>query len=171
MKRFFREARVLSLLHHPNTVRLLDFGVEGDTPFIVMERLHGVTLQSLLRLQVPLPERFALHVALRIARTLAEAHKLSILHRDIKPGNIMLVPMSEGRIRVKVLDFGLARFFMPYEGQTVTEVDKFVGTVRYLAPECLVSSRQDARRDLYSLGIVLYEMLSTYSPLVDLRTR
>ena len=161
-KRFEQEARAVSSLNHPNICTLFDVGRHDDTDFLVMEFLEGQTLA--MRLQSgPLPLRDALTTATEIADALAAAHRAGVIHRDLKPGNVMLTKQG-----AKLLDFGLARRHRPTtdlarEAVTrtaLTELGTIVGTVPYMAPEQLEGLEADARTDLFALGAVLYEMLT-----------
>jgi serine/threonine-protein kinase len=164
LQRFAREARVLARLDHPNTVQLLDFGTVDDAWFLVMEYLEGETLQGLLRRVGRLSEPTTLAIAIRIARSLHQAHEIGVVHRDVKPANVVLVPRGGREFLVKMLDFGLVKFFSVDEERSLTEQGKWVGSPTYLAPECLGPSRPGAAADLYSLGIMMYEMLAGRPP-------
>src|SRR5450432_3748219 len=145
--RFEREARAISSLNHPNICTLHDVGPN----YLVMELVEGETIAALLK-SGPLPVKTALLYASQIAAALAEAHGKGVIHRDLKPGNIMIAKSG-----VKVLDFGLARFG---KDETVTASHMVVGTPAYMAPEQREGKTADARSDLYSLGCVLYEMFT-----------
>jgi len=150
------EARHVARLSHPNLVVVFDTGVEADQPFIVMERIHGRTLQQALDAG-GLTEDRSLQVAADVCGALAYAHQNLIVHRDVKPGNIMLA--DDGS--VKVTDFGIARAM---SDETITATTAVLGTAAYLSPEQAQGRRVDARSDLYSLGIVLYELLTGKVP-------
>lgn len=164
-ERFQREARAASALNHPNICTILDVGEVQGQPYLVMELLEGETLQQRLR-RGPLPETVALPIAMQIADALSVAHAKVILHRDIKPGNIMLV----GRNHVKLLDFGLAKQTAGTESDVTltmapeTVAGSVVGTPAYLAPEILRGERADARTDIWAFGIVLCQMLTGSLP-------
>jgi predicted Ser/Thr protein kinase len=156
-KRFEREARALARLNHPAIVAVHDFGEEGDQAYIVMEHVAGKSLAELL----PLPEARALDVALQICDGLAYAHRNGIVHRDIKPSNVLLD--ADGR--VKITDFGVARLVgADAVGWTITDPAGAVGTPHYMAPEVLTGAAADPRMDLYSLGVVLYEIVTGRRP-------
>ena len=154
--RFQDEARNVARLSHPNLVVVFDTGVDSDQPFIVMERIHGRTLQQALDAG-GLTEDRGLQVAADVCGALAYAHQNLLVHRDVKPGNIMLA--DDGS--VKVTDFGIARAM---SDETVTATSAVLGTAAYLSPEQAQGKRVDARSDLYSLGVVLYELLTGKVP-------
>ena len=148
-ERFDREARSVAMLNHPHICTLHDIGSENGVDFLVMEYLDGVTLRG------PLPVEEARGLATQIAAALADAHRHGILHRDLKPGNVMLT--NNG---AKLLDFGLAKSMKPEQGETLTNAGMVVGTVAYMSPEQARGETLDARSDIFSFGAVLYEMLS-----------
>jgi serine/threonine-protein kinase len=154
--RFLQEARAAGGLAHPSIVTIYDFGREGDTAFMAMELLEGRELRDLIREDaIPAPE--AVEIAARVAEALAFAHERGVVHRDVKPGNIMV--LADGR--VKIMDFGIARLDEP--GVT-TATGLLLGSPRYMAPEQVASQPFDHRADLFSLGVVLYEMLTGVAP-------
>ncbi len=162
VSRFIREAKAAASLSHPNIVAVLDQGWnQGGTPcvFIVMELIEGATLRDYLHEQGALPVERALQLISPVASALAAAHRLGIVHRDIKPENILV--SKEGRI--KIADFGLARGALL--GNTMTaESSVILGSVSYLSPEQVQRGVSDARSDVYSLGIVLFELLTGQKP-------
>ena len=167
LQRFAREARAASALNHPNIVTVYDVDVDGDTQFIATEFVEGETLRTRLqRGRVPLAE--ALRIATQVADALAAAHRGGIVHRDVKPENILLRPDGY----VKVVDFGLAKLVEPaadperLETRTAmeTSVGVVVGTVAYMSPEQARALPVDARTDIWSLGVVLYEMIAGRRP-------
>jgi serine/threonine protein kinase len=160
--RFEREAKTVSSLNHPHICSLYDIGREGDTDFLVMELVEGETLaQRLTKGALPLAE--VLKIGAQIADALDRAHRAGVMHRDLKPGNVMLT-----RSGAKLLDFGLARGsgLGPASDQTssptvaapLTAEGTILGTFQYMAPEQLEGGEADARADLWALGCVLYEM-------------
>jgi eukaryotic-like serine/threonine-protein kinase len=157
VERFRREARAAAGLSHPNIVAVFDSGSDDGTHFIVTELVEGETLANRLRRDGPMPPADAVAVAIDIARALAAAHARGLIHRDIKPGNVMLLPDG----RVKVVDFGIAR---AAGSDTLTNTGVVLGSTAYLSPEQAGGQPVDERADLYSLGCVLYEMLTGHAP-------
>ena len=170
---FLEEARAIAALKHPNTVRVFDHGYHTDedglpNPFITMELIEGKTLGDVLKHEARqrMPVDQAVEVALQIADSIAEAHGRGILHRDLKPGNIMLTRVGRFASFVKVLDFGLAlRFSTGTDSPESVLVAGIAGTPGYMAPEQLGGRLLDARCDVYSLGVLLFEMISGCMPL------
>jgi serine/threonine-protein kinase len=153
-RRFEREARVLSALAHPNVVPLIDFGIDGDVPYLVTELLRGKTLADLIAGGPVSPAR-ALDIVRQTLRGLAFAHRQAIAHLDLKPANIFLQALPENGDHVRLLDFGTARFL---EGAT--------GTPSYMAPEQVKAERADTRADIYAAGVILFELLAGRLPYV-----
>lgn len=156
-ERFAQEARVLAQLRHPNTVRVVDAGTWEGLDYLIMELVPGRTLKALVG-----ERRFAPAEAVAIARqiccSLHEAHDHGLVHRDLKPGNVLLARDDEGGLQVKVVDFGLA---IGLEGvEDVTLVDKIVGSPLYMAPEQIRGQPIDGRADLYALGGILFHLLA-----------
>ena len=159
LERFRREVAIARDAASPRLVRVFDIGQAGDTVFLTMELVEGESLRELLA-RGPLPPERAVAIGAEVLRALADLHALGIVHRDVKPGNILLAETGE----VKLADFGLARQWEG--GQTrVTETEGLVGTVEYLSPEQALGDVLDARSDLYSFGVVLFEMLAGKVPL------
>jgi len=157
IERFRREAQNAASLNHPNVVSVYDTGADNGTQYIVMEYVEGQTLRELIREEGPLlPER-ASEIAADVCAGLSFAHAHGIVHRDVKPANIMITPTGG----VKVADFGIAR---AVSGDTVTQTAMVLGTAQYFSPEQAQSAPVDARSDIYSLGVVLYEMVTRQAP-------
>ncbi len=157
--RFRREARSAARLSHPNVVAVYDTCDDGEHHAIVMELVRGESLRQLLDREGPLEPARAVAIAASVAEALDHAHRAGLVHRDVKPGNILLT--DDGR--VLVADFGIAKAAV-HEGTELTDASVLLGTARYLAPEQVRSEPVDARADLYALGVVLYEMLCGVPP-------
>ncbi|HEX4282483.1 MAG TPA: protein kinase [Solirubrobacteraceae bacterium] len=157
LERFRREANAAAAIDHPGVVTVYDAGADGPTRFIVMEFVPGRSLADILREQSPLEPAEAADIAAQAADALSAAHARGIIHRDIKPGNIMITPDGS----VKVLDFGIAR---AVDSGTLTQTATVLGTSAYMSPEQALGQPADARSDIYSLGCVLYEMLTGEPP-------
>ena len=157
LTRFKREAQAAASLSHPNIVAVYDTGVEQGTNFIVMEYVEGRTLREVIRNEGPLMPERAAEIASDVCNALAAAHARGLIHRDIKPGNVMLTPDGT----VKVMDFGIAR---ATTSETITQTAAVVGTAQYISPEQAQGHTVDFRSDLYSLGCCLYEMLTGVVP-------
>lgn len=164
MDRFQREAIALSRIEHPNVVSATDFGkLKNGSFYLALQFIEGRNLADAIEAEGAMPPARALGIALQTARALAAAHQDKIVHRDLKPQNIMLTPGPDGEV-VKVLDFGLAKLRSKrVEGSTVN-IGSVFGTPHYMAPEQVTGIDVDARADLYSLGIILYEMLEGRRP-------
>jgi serine/threonine protein kinase len=165
-QRFEQEARAASLIHHPHAINVMDYGIaEGNTPFIVMEFVQGITVGELLRKEGALPVERAANILRQICGALDVAHSVGVVHRDIKPDNIMIAEYDEGSDWVEVLDFGVAKVQEDVNRRgNLTGANIIVGTPRYMSPEQCEEKPVDARSDIYSLAVVLYEMLSGEAP-------
>jgi eukaryotic-like serine/threonine-protein kinase len=163
--RFSREARAAAKLESEHVARVLDVGtLEGGAPYIVMEYLEGRDLASVVSSRGALPCDLAVGYILQACEAVAEAHSLGIVHRDLKPGNLFLANRTSGAPVVKVLDFGLSKFANAGE-ENVTSESSILGSPLYMSPEQLMSARTaDARSDIWSLGVVLYELLTARAP-------
>jgi serine/threonine-protein kinase len=151
-KRFMLEARAAGKLTHPNIVTIFDFGEEEDLAYMAMELLEGSDLRTRMR-QGEIPPMEAVEIALQVADGLGFAHETGVVHRDIKPGNIMLLE----RGAVKIMDFGIARM---RHADHKTSTGMVLGTPRYMSPEQIAGQAVDQRSDIFSLGTVFYEMLT-----------
>lgn len=158
VERFEREAVTAARLDHPNIVRIHDVDEEGGMPFLVMEYVDGENLETMLKREKTLPVRSAVWIAREVASALAHAHEVDVIHRDIKPGNILIA--ADGR--VKITDFGLAKD-LGKPDETAAE-GLVLGTPYYVSPEQARGERLDGRTDLYSLGVTLYAMLTGARP-------
>ena len=155
--RFRREARAAAGLNHHGVVSVFDTGSDDGVHYIVMEYVHGRTLAQVVAEDGPLPPELAAAIAASVAEALAFAHAEGLVHRDVKPANIMLTDSG----RVKVMDFGIARVVSAH---TLTQTATVFGTAAYLSPEQAQGERVDGRSDVYALGVVLYEMLTGRAP-------
>jgi eukaryotic-like serine/threonine-protein kinase len=162
-RRFFLEAATAAKLTHPNTVTVFDYGQsDDDIYYIAMEYIEGKTLHRVLREEGPFNEARTAHIARQICRSLREAHALGVVHRDLKPGNVLLVDREDERDHVKVLDFGLVKD--TESGEDLTQQGLFMGSPKYMAPEQITGGGVSARTDIYALGVMMYEMLSGKVP-------
>lgn len=164
-QRFEQEARAASRIHHPHAINVMDYGIaEDSTPYIVMEFVRGITLGELLRKEGALTVERAANILRQVAGALVAAHAVEVVHRDIKPDNIIIAEY-DGSDWVEVVDFGVAKVLKDVNRRTsLTGANIIVGTPRYMSPEQCEEKPVDARSDIYSLGIVLYEMLTGEAP-------
>jgi serine/threonine-protein kinase len=164
-KRFLREAKLASRLSHANTVAVIDFGQTDDgLLYLVMELVKGRVLNDVLLEDGPFSTDRMCRVGIQLCEALEAAHKLSIIHRDLKPSNIIMLDDPPGRDLIKVLDFGLAKSLVDEGSTTVTQSDAIMGTPSYIPPEAVTRMQFDERSDLYSLGVILYEVLAGRLP-------
>lgn len=158
VRRFKNESKAISILNHPNIVKVYDVSVSDNLQYIVMEHVDGITLKEYLKQRGgALTWKETVHFATQVLAALEHAHSKGIIHRDVKPQNIML--LADGSI--KMMDFGIARFS---RAQSQTVSDKAIGSVHYISPEQAKGDKTDARTDIYSVGVMLYEMLSGRLP-------
>lgn len=155
--RFRREAQAAARLSHPNIVNMYDVGRDEDTDYIVMEYISGETLKEKIQREGPLPVELAVRIAIEIAEALEHAHQNNLIHCDIKPHNILVTRSG----RIKVTDFGIAR---AVTSATMTHTGTIIGSVHYFSPEQAKGGAIGAKSDIYSLGVVLYEMLTGQVP-------
>jgi len=165
VERFLREVETTCQLHHPNTVRIYDFGQTADGAlYMVMEHLIGHTLDRLILDAAPLPVVRAVHIMTQVCDALAEAHARGIIHRDIKPSNVFLVEQNQSADFVKVLDFGIAKVPLVDGEPTLTQTGMLPGSPPYMCPEYIKGETIDARADIYSIGCICFEMLCGRRP-------
>ena len=157
VKRFINESKAVSMLSHPNIVKIFDVSVKGNLKYFVMERIEGITLKSYMHKKGALSTDEVLSYSEQVLKALEHAHAKGIVHRDIKPQNILLLKNG----RVKVTDFGIA---MLEDGDVSPSGDKAIGTVYYISPEQASGKEIDQRSDLYSLGVMMYEMATGALP-------
>ena len=160
MQRFEREALVMSKLNHPNCVSVTDFGVDNGSPYLVMDFIDGRSLREVLGVEHRMPASRALHIVRQILAGLAHAHGQGVVHRDVKPENILLTAVEGHGEQVRILDFGLAKL----RNETSVTTGIAVGTPGYMSPEQTAGERVDERADIYATGIILYELLSGKKP-------
>ena len=166
--RFLREAKNTARIQHENIIEVYDFGRsdQGDM-FFVMELLEGESLSTKLRRDGKLPPAIGVHIARQMCAALHVAHSAGIIHRDLKPANVMLVHRAGDDAYVKVLDFGVAKSYTPDQQTQLTHTGMLVGTVEYMAPEQIMGRTVDGRTDIYSLGVVMYRILTGKAPFRD----
>jgi len=155
-ERFLREAQAAGTLSHPNIVTVHDVGEEDETSFIAMEYVEGKNLKQVIREKERLPFERIAEIIAEVAEALDYAHRKGIVHRDVKPANIIITPDGS----VKITDFGIAKI----ETSSLTETGQFLGTPNYMSPEQVTGETVDGRSDLFSLGVVLYELLTKRKP-------
>lgn len=168
-RRFEREAKILQKVEHPNFVRFLEYGSGSSEPaYVVMEFLDGAALSKLLAHEARLVPQRALHITRHVLIGLEHAHRLGIVHRDVKPDNVVIVPAEDDPEFAKILDFGIARLAEPETADKtqITKKGEIFGTPAYMAPEQVRGDPIDSRADLYSVSVMLYEMLAARPPFV-----
>ena len=156
LKRFYREAQASGRLQHPNIITIYDLGVHDGTPYLVMEFLEGENLDLTIKVRRPMSIEDKLGIGIQLCNGLAYAHERNIVHRDIKPGNVML--LKDGT--VKIVDFGIARA----GGDRVTRTGQVMGSVQYMSPEQINGAHVDQRTDIFSVGALLYQLLTHALP-------
>jgi len=156
--RFYQEARAAGSLNHPNIVTVYDVGKEGNVAYMAMEFIEGQELRALLAEGRALPVSQAVSIAAQVAEGLAYAHQHGVVHRDVKPANIMV--LADGP--VKITDFGIAR--MRASTDELTQTGMMLGSPKYMSPEQVIGKRADHRSDIFSLGVILYETLTGAAP-------
>ncbi len=167
VQRFQQEAKAAAALKHPNICAVNEFGMDEEgRPFLVMDFVDGISLSDVLKMQSPLTPEHALDIIEQVCQALVHAHGYGVVHRDIKPGNIVLTRNLEGREIVKLVDFGLAKLTDPEDEkrQNLTKTGEVLGTPYYMSPEQCIGRKVDVRSDLYSVGCVLFELLTGRPP-------
>ncbi|MCC6739163.1 MAG: serine/threonine protein kinase [Planctomycetia bacterium] len=157
-QRFLREGRTAARIDHPNVVRILSAGEDEGLPYLVMEYVDGGSLQRFLEKRVRFPLKTVLRIARQVAEALAAAHKVGVMHRDVKPANVLFTKEGEA----KLVDFGLAREEM--SDVSLSQTGMVMGTPHYMAPEICEGKKGDARSDVYALGVVVYAMMALRLP-------
>lgn len=166
IKRFRQEAKASSRLSHPNIITIYDFGVipQGNRPYIAMDLLVGTPLSDFLSENERVPLNDAIPLLTQVCSALGEAHRHGVVHRDVKPENIVLVERSGQKLYPMVVDFGIARIVEESESAKITRTGTVCGSPTYMSPEQCTSSKVDSRSDIYSIGIVIYETLTGEVP-------
>jgi serine/threonine-protein kinase len=159
-QRFAREASNAARIIHPNVAAVFDYGETDGVVYLVMEYVEGLSLTRLLERETMLPPSRAIDIAHQVSEALVAAHELGIVHRDLKPDNIIIAPGKNGRDIAKVVDFGIAKAIEEGPTESLTRTGLVIGTPEYMSPEQLLGDPVDARSDIYSLGCILYQMLT-----------
>jgi tRNA A-37 threonylcarbamoyl transferase component Bud32 len=162
VSRFLAEARTLTLVQHENIVAIYNLDMREGRPYLVMEHLEGQSLSSLVGGPLELPR--AVDLLCQVCDALSAAHAHGVIHRDLKPANVLLVPAGEGRQRVKLLDFGLAKSLVYPSERTPTQNGVLLGTPEFMSPEQCTGEPVDARTDLYAVGVMAYQLLTGRLP-------
>lgn len=166
VERFLREARAAVRLRSEHVARVLDVGrLSNNAPYIIMEFLEGVDLYDLIRKKAPLSAYEAIDILLQACKAMAEAHTLGIIHRDLKPANLFVAKRPDGSLLIKVLDFGISKLVEEQNGVSNTKTSVALGSPAYMSPEQMRSAKHvDNRADIWSLGAILYQLLSNRMP-------
>jgi serine/threonine protein kinase len=162
-KRFEREARILSRVKSPHLVRFLGWGMWQEQPYLAMEVLEGCTLTSWLKQKSIVPWNEAFEIGIQACRGLESLHCEQIVHRDLSPANVFVSPTQSG-LQVKIIDLGLARYQGNRSSQALTETGLLIGSIHYMSPEVCTGQKADRQSDVYSLGCILYELMSGKKP-------
>ncbi len=166
LARFHQEAKAASTLNHPNVISVHDFGfTDDDDPYMVMDFVEGMSLANLIQSGGAIPYREALGIFIQIATGMNHAHTLGVLHRDLKPSNVMLTNPESIVAEVKIVDFGIAKINKAEECSSLTQTGDVFGSPLYMSPEQTSGKKVDARSDIYSLGCLMYEVLTGAPPL------
>ena len=160
IERFEREAAAISKLHHPHTVQVFDFGTANGALYLIMEYVRGVDLSRMIQRDGPLPWSRAAPLLAQVCSALQEAHEQGIVHRDLKPENVLITRTAGGRDYAKVLDFGLAKLEQQPKAPSITDKQQIVGTPYFMSPEQIRGDDVDVRSDIYSLGAMMFEVLT-----------
>ncbi len=164
VQRFLLEAKTASAISHPNVITIFDFGVTPQgQPYMVMDYIDGISLDELIKTSELTLQRI-IGIFIQVCDAMIAAHKKGIIHRDLKPSNIMLVKTDDGTDSVKLVDFGMAKFFIESEDLKLSKTGDLFGTPLYMSPEHFQGLKLDTRSDIYSLGCVLYETLTGNPP-------